>query len=271
VVLFIGAVAESRVPVDDVAKSMDDDVSQPPRQIVGRKNSENTEKTSSLNDFYAKMNEVSVWKTVIDEQIHDVKCVVREGVSEGVEGDKSDNVGDKSDKVLHHSGYVVLKVPPFKALGEVLLNLAIKVPSARALQISNQGEVQVRLSLGESVLEPVPVETLESAVVETKEGEEEGEEEGEKGKTGENAGEFENTKETKELEEVKGALLSIPTVKIRIEYQLPQVGEVANRRQLALEVKVPYLLSLIRTISRLHPHVRLEQVYDFFPLYDFLN
>ena len=41
---------------------------------------------------------------------------------------------------------IVLTVPPFKALGEVLVALARAVPTARVLEISNQSEVQVRVS-----------------------------------------------------------------------------------------------------------------------------
>ena len=41
---------------------------------------------------------------------------------------------------------IVLTVPPFKALGEILVALARAVPTARVLEISNQSEVQVRVS-----------------------------------------------------------------------------------------------------------------------------
>jgi len=41
--------------------------------------------------------------------------------------------------------FVVLSVPPFKAMGEILHKIAIRIPAARVLQISNQTEVQVRI------------------------------------------------------------------------------------------------------------------------------
>ena len=41
---------------------------------------------------------------------------------------------------------IIMCVPPFKAMGEVLAQIACKVPTARVLEISNQAEVQVRVS-----------------------------------------------------------------------------------------------------------------------------
>ena len=41
--------------------------------------------------------------------------------------------------------FVVLSIPPFKAMGEILHKIAIRIPAARVLQISNQTEVQVRI------------------------------------------------------------------------------------------------------------------------------
>ena len=41
---------------------------------------------------------------------------------------------------------MTMRVPPFKPLGEVLLNIARHVPTARVLDISGQAEVQVRVS-----------------------------------------------------------------------------------------------------------------------------
>ena len=41
---------------------------------------------------------------------------------------------------------LTLRVPPFRPLGEVLLNIARHVPTARVLEISGQPEVQVRVS-----------------------------------------------------------------------------------------------------------------------------
>ena len=42
--------------------------------------------------------------------------------------------------------FVVITTPPFKAMGEVLMRVATRFPAARVFQISNQQEVQVRIS-----------------------------------------------------------------------------------------------------------------------------
>jgi SAM-dependent methyltransferase len=44
---------------------------------------------------------------------------------------------------------VVVAVPPFKAFSDALLNIATVIPSAQVLEISNQSEVQVRVSCRE--------------------------------------------------------------------------------------------------------------------------
>jgi len=44
------------------------------------------------------------------------------------------------------NNFIVLTTPPFKAMGEILKRFAIRIPTARVLQISNQTEVQVRIS-----------------------------------------------------------------------------------------------------------------------------
>ena len=44
------------------------------------------------------------------------------------------------------NNFMVCSMPPFKAMGEILQKIAIRFPSARVFQISNQFEVQVRVS-----------------------------------------------------------------------------------------------------------------------------
>jgi FAD/FMN-containing dehydrogenase/SAM-dependent methyltransferase len=61
---------------------------------------------------------------VVDERISDVRVLQRTDAGQ----------------------VVTMRIPPFKQLGEVLLNIARHVPTARVLEISGQAEVQVRVS-----------------------------------------------------------------------------------------------------------------------------
>merc|ERR1712154_540211 len=47
-------------------------------------------------------------------------------------------------------GFIICSVPPFKAMGEIIEKIAIRFPTARIFQISNQYEVQVRVSVEKS-------------------------------------------------------------------------------------------------------------------------
>jgi hypothetical protein len=54
------------------------------------------------------------------------------------------------DKARAADGEIVIfSVPPFKAFSETLLNAARNIPTAQVLEISNQTEIQVRLSCEE--------------------------------------------------------------------------------------------------------------------------
>lgn len=45
------------------------------------------------------------------------------------------------------SSFIIVSSPPFKVMGEILKKVAIQFPSARVFRISNQDEVQVRISM----------------------------------------------------------------------------------------------------------------------------
>ena len=144
--------------------------------------------------------------------------------------------GSTSDRWL-----VVLETPPFKALGEILEKVALRVPNVSILEISGQREVQIRISIRVIM----------------------------------NAG----TERTDELRnkhrvDVCTKLCQVPGCTIAVEYEYPKIGDVNLPVQVALRVQCSAIIDVMRTCrllteeSRLYAadsrcEVVMEQMYDF--------
>ena len=151
-----------------------------------------------------------------------------------------------SVSMLPHN-FFVLSTPPFKVMGEILQKVAIRFPSARLLQISNQNEIQVRIILSpeESIdLESLQGQTLKHSFLQ--------------------------------------AVLRVQGVKYMMQYQYPNTKQCAtvysfdertgdhitkermlqNEMHYCFEVQCVSLLDLIRTCEGI-ACCRVEQIYDF--------
>lgn len=129
------------------------------------------------------------------------------------------------------NNFMICSVPPFKTMGEILEKIAIRFPSARVFQISNQYEVQVRVSFWASRSPHV------------------------------------NGKHEDDLQE----LLSIAGIKRKMEFQYPNTrkGHVHTSTQneqskinYSLEVHCLALLDVFR-FCNIHPNFEVDQVFDF--------
>ena len=138
-------------------------------------------------------------------------------------------------RALPHD-FMICSVPPFKAMGEIIRKFAIRFPSARIFQISNQPEVQVRISLDRS-------STSEGSSVEA---------------------------DIKYKEQLQ-ILLSVAGVKEKAHYQYPNThrsnpSEAATNDKTkvfyCLEVHCLALLDVFRICETLS-NFQVEQVYDF--------
>lgn len=137
------------------------------------------------------------------------------------------------------NNFMVCSIPPFKAMGEILQKIAIRFPSARVLQISNQFEVQVRVSHDRPQSEQSPMA----------------------------AGSQEE-----EYEIDMQRILSVAGVKLKMSYHYPNTkkGHVhtsdpstgPNKTYYCLEVHCLALLDVFRICNSL-PNHNVEQVYDF--------
>jgi hypothetical protein len=135
------------------------------------------------------------------------------------------------------NNFMICSVPPFKAMGEILEKIAIRFPSARVFQISNQYEVQVRVSSDPSRSSPSTP----------------------------------NEKHESDLQ----TLLSIAGVERKMDFQYPSTrrGHVHTSNQnyqtttnLCLEVHCLALLDLFRFCNS-HSNFQVDQVFDFWPFY----
>jgi hypothetical protein len=131
------------------------------------------------------------------------------------------------------NNFMICSVPPFKSMGEILEKIAIRFPSARIFQISNQFEVQVRLSLDASGISAA------------------------------------NEQHEADLQKI----LSMAGVEQKMNFQYPNTrkghvhtSELAPSGQVktyyCLEVHCLALLDVFRICSTLSNH-KVEQVYDF--------
>mmetsp|Transcript_32724 Transcript_32724/g.59074 ORF Transcript_32724/g.59074 Transcript_32724/m.59074 type:complete len:251 (+) Transcript_32724:2783-3535(+) len=133
--------------------------------------------------------------------------------------------------------FVIITTPPFKAMGDVLIRIAKRFPAARVFQISNQQEVQVRVSRTFSG-------DMDSVDV----------------------GEHDQ-----DLERIT----ALPRVERLMEYQFPNTfgsGDQSStdgttemkqmKRYYCFQVHCVSLLDVIRTCSLLPSH-EVEQIYDF--------
>ena len=136
--------------------------------------------------------------------------------------------------------FLICSVPPFKALGEILGKVAIRFPSARVFQISNQFEVQVRLSLDKSQSKQP---------------------------------EIESSKEQNEENKVHlQRILSTPGVNLKLSFNYPntnkgnvQESKISNKPTkiyYSLEVHCLALLDVFRLCNTISNY-QVEQVYDF--------
>eukprot|EP00591_Stephanopyxis_turris_P015246 CAMPEP_0195541584 /NCGR_PEP_ID=MMETSP0794_2-20130614/51160_1 /TAXON_ID=515487 /ORGANISM="Stephanopyxis turris, Strain CCMP 815" /LENGTH=1794 /DNA_ID=CAMNT_0040675687 /DNA_START=95 /DNA_END=5479 /DNA_ORIENTATION=+ len=132
--------------------------------------------------------------------------------------------------------FMICSIPPFKAMGEILEKIAIRFPSARVFQISNQCEVQVRISLDRS---GIAEDSISAAKVQHE----------------------------RDLQR----LLSVAGVEQKMHYQYPNThrsspSEAATSDNMktyyCLEVHCLALLDVFRICSTLSNH-KVEQVYDF--------
>ncbi|CAD7923539.1 unnamed protein product [Amoebophrya sp. A120] len=139
---------------------------------------------------------------------------------------------------------VILETLPFKALGEVLEKIALRVPDcAQVLEISGQQEVQVRVSVQDLKNQEEPVQRSNA-------------------NTAEQLGDDAPARKKVCVER----LADIPGCEIAFEYEYPQVGDVKLPLQVALKVQCCAILELLRTCRLLNTAevaVVVEQVYDF--------
>jgi len=146
------------------------------------------------------------------------------------------------------SQLLILTTPPFKPFGECLFRLALRFPAARVLELSNQPEVQIKISMDVS---SASVSSSTSGVVS-------------------NVSVGPGSRNVSNWEQIKAILLSAggvasssgttssaKDVSISCDYTM------LGRRYVAFCVKCPTLLAFMRRVAGLHPRVRLEQVYDF--------
>jgi len=129
----------------------------------------------------------------------------------------------QSNEILPGQGLYTLDVPTFKKMTEVIENIAIRVPLARILQISNNNEVQVRVSVP-AIMSPSGVAAENEGVI-------------------------------RQIE-------ALPGVERMFDYKFPTDGDEnkPSDTQISLCVKMPYLLSAIRRLQTMS--AKVEQIYD---------
>jgi len=143
-----------------------------------------------------------------------------------------DEVDGNISKVrLLPGNFVIITTPPFKAMGEVLMRVATRFPAARVFQISNQQEVQVRISRTHS----------------------------------DDTDRADANDHDQDLERIS----ALPRVERLMQYQFPNTnlsdGAAAikrMKRHYCFQVHCLSLLDVVRT-CRLLPTHEVEQIYDF--------
>jgi hypothetical protein len=145
----------------------------------------------------------------------------------------------------------VVVTPPFKTMGDVLLNIATRIPSATCLQISNQAEVQVRISVNTVVKdseEHCASGTGNRAVT-----------------SGGGARGTEKEQQDRIEKSIREKLEKNRGVKVLSTYSYPLDGphpeQTPPKLQMALAVQAPQLLCLIRDC--IANGICVEQIYDF--------
>mmetsp|Transcript_6374 Transcript_6374/g.9373 ORF Transcript_6374/g.9373 Transcript_6374/m.9373 type:complete len:1657 (-) Transcript_6374:302-5272(-) len=146
---------------------------------------------------------------------------------------------DLDDRIIKATplpnNFMICSTPPFKAMGEILEKIAILFPSARVFQISNQFEVQVRVSLEHSQSGQPAIEAQ-----------------------GQNEADLQ-------------MILLTPGVKLKMTYHYPSTKKghvhtdsfhLPSKTYYCLEVHCLALLDVFRTCNSLPSH-KVEQVYDF--------
>merc|ERR1712136_155258 len=152
--------------------------------------------------------------------------------------DKSGNFVSSSGSQVQNS-MLILTTPPFKPFGEILFRLALRFPSGRVLEVSNQPEVQVKIS----------VKDAQSS----------------QGGDGSPSAEallqrwFGDIQSDTSFctEGSKQSSNATRNVSISVDYSM------LGKRCLGLDVKCPVLLAVLRRIAHLHSVLKLEQIYDF--------
>ena len=142
-----------------------------------------------------------------------------------VEDWKQINSGIEAQVLVH--GLYALKVPSLGGFTDVMKDLALKTEDIKILTVSNYNEVQMKVSLWTQ-------DSYSEGMVKIK---------------------------------LHSLLKAIPGVKIKFDYTLPTVGKDPKNdlpNFVALDVSVPYLLDVIKSINSIHADgVTLDQIYDF--------
>ena len=183
---------------------------------------------SRTNNEFVKLNGhglLSWFQTNVDERISSVEKI---------------SSPSNTHSTVNPACLLVIQTPPFKPFGEILFRLALKFPNARVLEVSNQPEVQIKIS-------------MDSRVEENKE---------ENLTKQELLGWFSDLDTSVCVSNVAGVTLDRKDSKgkdilVSVDYTL------LDKRYIGLGVKCPILLNVLRRVAHLHPRLRLEQVYDF--------
>ncbi|CAK0856659.1 unnamed protein product [Prorocentrum cordatum] len=145
----------------------------------------------------------------------------------------------------------VVATPPFKTMGDVLLNIAVRIPGATCLQISNQSEVQVRISVN-TVVEDAARGCASGT-------------EGRAPTSGGEAGGIAKEQQDRIAASIREKLERNRGVKVLSTYSYPLDGphpkQAPPKLQMALGVQAPQLLCLIRDC--IAQGICVEQIYDF--------
>ncbi|CAD7955972.1 unnamed protein product [Amoebophrya sp. A25] len=157
---------------------------------------------------------------------------------------------------------IVLETLPFKALGQVLEKIALRVPDARVLEISGQQEVQIRVS----------VKIINRTGSRGRDREQDGPND-----VGHQLHDEQHQPSSPDRstsrhslnvrkQEVLDSIEQIPGCKVVLDYKYPKIGNVELPHQVALKVQSYAILELLRTCRMLKTaevEVVVEQVYDF--------